>query len=173
MAKREFRKPRVEEKDEFDKKLLEVRRVTKVVKGGRTMRFSALVVVGDKKGRVGMGTAKASEVPMAVEKATKAAKKNLVKVPMIKGDTIPHEIYGEFGSSKVFLGPANEGTGIIAGGPVRAVLELAGVRNIYSKVYGSRAPINIVRATINGIENMKTVSKVATLRGKEPKEILA
>ena len=87
--------------------------------------------------------------------------------------TIPHEIYGEFGSSKVFLGPANEGTGIIAGGPVRAVLELAGVRNIRSKVYGSRAPINIVRATINGIENMKTVSKVATLRGKEPKEILA
>ena len=107
------------------------------------------------------------------KKALENAKKNLFKAPMVKGDTISHEIIGEFGSSKVFMKPAPEGTGIVAGGPVRAVLELAGVKNIYSKVYGSRAPINIVRATIDGIENMKTVSKVAALRGKEPKEILA
>jgi small subunit ribosomal protein S5 len=167
------RPARKEKDNRFEERVVSINKVCKTVKGGRKLRFSALVVVGDKKGYVGFGTGKAAEVPDAIKKALEAAKKNLVKVPMIKGDTIPHEIYGEFGSSKVFLGPANEGTGIIAGGPVRAVLELAGVRNIRSKVYGSRAPINIVRATINGIENMKTVSKVATLRGKEPKEILA
>ena len=167
------RPARKEKDNRFEERVVSINKVCKTVKGGRKLRFSALVVVGDKKGYVGFGTGKAAEVPDAIKKALEAAKKNLFKVPMIKGDTIPHEIYGEFGSSKVFLGPANEGTGIIAGGPVRAVLELAGVRNIRSKVYGSRAPINIVRATINGIENMKTVSKVATLRGKEPKEILA
>ena len=173
-TKKSAQRPSRKEKDNrFEEKVVAINRICKTVKGGRKMRFSALVVVGDKKGYVGFGTGKAAEVPDAIKKALEAARKNLYKVPMIKGDTIPHEIYGEFGSSKVFLGPANEGTGIIAGGPVRAVLELAGVRNIRSKVYGSRAPINIVRATINGIENMKTVSKVATLRGKEPKEILA
>ena len=167
------RAPRKEKDNRFEERVVSINKVCKTVKGGRKLRFSALVVVGDKKGYVGFGTGKAAEVPDAIKKALEAAKKNLFKVPMIKGDTIPHEIYGEFGSSKVFMKPAQEGAGIVAGGPVRAVLELAGVRNIYSKVYGSRAPINIVRATINGIENMKTVSKVATLRGKEPKEILA
>lgn len=167
------RPARKEKDNRFEERVVSINKVCKTVKGGRKLRFSALVVVGDKKGYVGFGTGKAAEVPDAIKKALEAARKNLYKVPMIKGDTIPHEIYGEFGSSKVFMKPAQEGAGIVAGGPVRAVLELAGVRNIYSKVYGSRAPINIVRATINGIENMKTVSKVATLRGKEPKEILA
>ena len=167
-------KPARKEKDNrFEERVVSINKVCKTVKGGRKLRFSALVVVGDKKGYVGFGTGKAAEVPDAIKKALEAAKKNLFKIPMVKGNTIPHEIIGEFGSSKVFMKPAQEGAGIVAGGPVRAVLELAGVRNIRSKVYGSRAPINIVRATINGIENMKTVSKVATLRGKEPKEILA
>ena len=137
------------------------------------MRFSALVVVGDGKGYVGFGTGKANEVPDAIKKALEAAKKNLYKVPMVKGGTFPHDIMGEYGAAKVFMKPAPVGAGIIAGGPVRAVLELAGIKNVYSKVYGSRTPINVVRATINGIENMKTVSKVAALRGKDPKEILA
>ena len=170
---KQARPVRKEKDNRFEERVVSINKICKTVKGGRRLRFSALVVVGDGKGYVGFGTGKANEVPDAIKKALEAAKKNLYKVPMIKGDTIPHEIYGEFGSSKVFLGPANEGTGIIAGGPVRAVLELAGVRNIRSKVYGSRAPINIVRATVNGIVNMKTVSKVAALRGKEPKEILA
>ena len=170
---RQARPARKEKDNRFEERVVSINKVCKTVKGGRRLRFSALVVVGDGKGYVGFGTGKANEVPDAIKKALEAAKKNLYKVPMIKGDTIPHEIMGEFGSSKVFMKPAPAGAGIIAGGPVRAVLELAGVKNIYSKVYGSRAPINIVRATINGIENMKTVSKVAALRGKEPKEILA
>ena len=167
-------RPAKKEKDNrFEERVVAINRICKTVKGGRRLRFSALVVVGDGKGYVGFGTGKANEVPDAIKKALEAAKKNLYKVPMVKGDTIPHEIIGEYGSSKIFMKPAQEGTGIVAGGPVRAVLELAGIKNIYSKVYGSRTPINIVRATINGIENMKTVSKVAALRGKEPKEILA
>ena len=170
---RQARPARKEKDNRFEERVVSINKICKTVKGGRRLRFSALVVVGDGKGYVGFGTGKANEVPDAIKKALEAAKKNLYKVPMIKGDTIPHEIIGEFGSSKVFMKPAQEGTGIVAGGPVRAVLELAGVKNIYSKVYGSRAPINIVRATIDGIENMKTVSKVAALRGKEPKEILA
>jgi small subunit ribosomal protein S5 len=170
---RQARPARKEKDNRFEERVVSINKICKTVKGGRRLRFSALVVVGDGKGYVGFGTGKANEVPDAIKKALEAAKKNLYKVPMIKGDTIPHQIIGEFGSSKVFMKPAQEGTGIVAGGPVRAVLELAGVKNIYSKVYGSRAPINIVRATIDGIENMKTVSKVAALRGKEPKEILA
>lgn len=170
---KQARPARKEKDNRFEERVVSINKICKTVKGGRRLRFSALVVVGDGKGYVGFGTGKANEVPDAIKKALEAAKKNLYKVPMIKGDTIPHEIIGEFGSSKVFMKPAPEGAGIVAGGPVRAVLELAGVKNIYSKVYGSRAPINIVRATINGIENMKTVSKVAALRGKEPKEILA
>ena len=170
---RQARPARKEKDNRFEERVVSIHKICKTVKGGRRLRFSALVVVGDGKGYVGFGTGKANEVPDAIKKALEAAKKNLYKVPMIKGDTIPHEIIGEFGSSKVFMKPAQEGTGIVAGGPVRAVLELAGVKNIYSKVYGSRAPINIVRATIDGIQNMKTVAKVAALRGKEPKEILA
>lgn len=170
---KQSRPARKEKDNRFEERVVSINKVCKTVKGGRRLRFSALVVVGDGKGYVGFGTGKANEVPDAIKKALEAAKKNLFKVPMVKGNTIPHEIIGEFGSSKVFMKPAPEGTGIVAGGPVRAVLELAGVKNIYSKVYGSRAPINIVRATIDGIENMKTVSKVAALRGKEPKDILA
>ena len=170
MAKREFRKPRVEEKDEFDKKLLEVRRVTKVVKGGRTMRFSALVVVGDKKGRVGIGTAKASEVPMAVEKATKAAKKNLVTVPVVNG-TVPYEAVGKFSTTRVIILPSKAGTGVIAGGAARSVFELAGYTDITSKIHGSTNKINTVRATLNALKDMRTAEQIAMLRGKSVEEL--
>lgn len=162
-----------EKDNRFEERVVALNRVAKTTKGGRTIRFSALVVVGDGKGYVGFGTGKANEVPDAIKKALEAAKKNLYKVPMVKGGTFPHDIMGEYGAVKVFMKPAPVGAGIIAGGPVRAVLELAGIKNVYSKVYGSRTPINVVRATINGIQNMKTVSKVAALRGKDPKEILA
>ena len=170
MAKREFRKPRVEEKDEFDTKLLEVRRVTKVVKGGRTMRFSALVVVGDKKGRVGMGTAKASEVPMAVEKATKAAKKNLVTVPVVNG-TVPYEAIGKFSTTRIIILPSKPGTGVIAGGAARSVFELAGYTDITSKIHGSTNKINTVRATLNALKDMRTAEQIAMLRGKSVEEL--
>lgn len=173
-AKKGSPRPAKKEKDNrFEERVVSINRISKTVKGGRKMRFSALVVVGDGKGYVGFGTGKANEVPDAIKKALEAAKKNLYKVPMVKGGTFPHDIMGEYGAVKVFMKPAPVGTGIVAGGPVRAVLELAGIENVYSKVYGSRTPINVVRATINGIENMKTVSKVAALRGKDPKEILA
>lgn len=170
MAKREFRKPRMEEKDEFDKKLLEVRRVTKVVKGGRTMRFAALVVVGDKKGRVGMGTAKAAEVPMAVEKATKAAKKNLVTVPVVNG-TVPYEAIGKFSTTRVIILPSKAGTGVIAGGAARSVFELAGYTDITSKIHGSTNKINTVRATLNALKDMRTAEQIAMLRGKSVEEL--
>ena len=162
-----------EKDNRFEERVVAINRISKTVQGGRKMRFAALVVVGDGKGYVGFGTGKANEVPDAIKKALEAAKKNLYKVPMVKGGTFPHDIMGEYGAAKVFMKPAPVGAGIIAGGPVRAVLELAGIKNVYSKVYGSRTPINVVRATINGIQNMKTVSKVAALRGKDPKEILA
>lgn len=148
---------------EFEERIVYINRISKTVKGGRKMRFSALVVIGDGKGRYGFANAKANEVPDAIKKALEAAKKNLRKLPIIKG-TIPHEIIGKFGACKVFLKPAPEGTGIIAGGPVRAILELAGVKNVYSKVYGSRAPINILRATENGLQNLQSRSDVKKLR---------
>ena len=170
MAKREFRKPRMEEKDEFDKKLLEVRRVTKVVKGGRTMRFSALVVVGDKKGRVGMGTAKAKEVPMAATKAEKSAKKNLINVPIVNG-TVPYETVGKFSTTRVIILPSKPGTGIIAGGAARAVFELAGYTDITAKIHGSTNKINTVRATLNALKNMRTAEQIAALRGKTVEEL--
>ena len=151
---------------EFQETVVTVRRVSKTVKGGRNMRFTALVVIGNGKGTVGFGTGKAKEVPDAIKKALDAAKKNLYKVPMVKGDTFPHYIEGKFGACKVVMKPAPDGTGIVAGGPVRAVLELAGIKNIYSKVYGSRNSINMVRATVNGITNLKTTAKVNALRGK-------
>ena len=173
-AKKSAARPAKKEKDNrFEERVVSINRISKTVQGGRKMRFAALVVVGDGKGYVGFGTGKANEVPDAIKKALEAAKKNLYKVPMVKGGTFPHDIMGEYGAAKVFMKPAPVGAGIIAGGPVRAVLELAGIKNVYSKVYGSRTPINVVRATINGIQNMKTVSKVAALRGKDPKEILA
>ena len=162
--KREFRKPRVEEKDEFDKKLISVRRVTKVVAGGRNMRLSALVVVGDKKGRVGMGLSKAIETPSAIDKATKAAKKALMNVPVING-TIPHEIIGKFAKTEVILIPAKAGSGLIAGGAARPVLELAGYRDVTAKIHGSTDKINVVRATLNALKSLRTKEQVAMLRG--------
>ena len=166
------RRPLREKKqDDVEERTVAVNKVCKTVKGGRKLRFSSLIVAGDKKGHVGMGTGKAKEVPDGIKKASERARKTQITVPMIKGNTIPHTVVGRHGARKVFLRPAPEGTGIVAGGPVRAVLELAGVRNIYSKVYGSRTSINMVRATVNAIENLKTVEKVAALRGKSVNEI--
>ena len=155
---------------EFEERVVTINRVTKVVKGGRRFRFAALVVIGDKKGRVGFGTGKANEVPDAIKKAIEDAKKNVFRVPVI-GTTIPHEIVGTYGAGEVFLRPASEGTGVIAGGAVRDVLELAGINDVLSKCIGSRTPINMVHATVEALQNLKTVEEVARLRGKKPEEI--
>ena len=160
-----------EENDGFIKKLIQVNRVTKVVKGGRNMRFAALVVVGDGKGRVGVGSGKANEVPEAIEKATAQAKRNLITVPML-GTTIPHEVYGKFGRGYVYMMPAAEGTGVIAGGPVRAVMEAAGVKDIRTKSHGTSNPINCVKATIAGLADLKTAEQLAAARGKTVEEIV-
>ena len=165
------RRPLREKKDDIEDRTVAVNKVCKTVKGGRKLRFASLVVAGDKKGHVGMGTGKAKEVPDGIKKAADRARKTQITVPMVKGNTIPHSVVGRHGACRVFLRPAPEGTGIVAGGPVRAVLELAGIRNIYSKVYGSRTSINMVRATVNAIESLKTVEKVAALRGKSVNEI--
>ncbi len=163
------RRPRREQK-EFDEQVVAINRITKVVKGGRRMRFAALVVVGDRKGRVGIGTGKAKEVPEAIRKASEAARKNMFTVPTV-GTTIPHEIVGKFGSGQIFMRPAAEGTGVIAGGAARAVLELAGITDILTKNIGSRTKINSVRATVDGLKNLRTIEQVAELRGKRPEEI--
>jgi small subunit ribosomal protein S5 len=156
----------------LEERVVVINRVSKTVKGGRRMRFSALVVVGDKKGRVGFGTGKANEVPDAIKKALEDAKKNVFRVPLVNnGSTIPHEVTGVYGAGEVFLRPATEGTGVIAGGPVRAVLELAGITDVLSKCIGSRTPINAVRATITALKSLKTVNGVAKLREKKVEEI--
>ncbi len=160
-----------EVKSELKEKVVNVARVAKVVKGGRTFRFSVLVVVGDENGSIGVGTGKAAEVPDAIRKATEEAKKNMVKISLVDG-TLPHEYTVNFGSSKVILKPAKAGTGVIAGGAVRPVLELAGVKNVTAKTLGSRNSRNVVYATIKGLKAMRNPEEVARLRGKTVSEIL-
>ncbi len=160
-----------EPKDELIKKTVAVNRVTKVVKGGRTMRFAALVVVGDGKGKLGAGMGKAAEVPEAIEKATKAAEKSMFVVSTT-GNTIPHATVGKYGRGNVVMLPAVEGTGVIAGGAVRMVLEVSGIKDIRTKSLGSNNPINAVKATIAGLKSLRTAEEIASLRGKAVDEIM-
>ncbi|HHH7007862.1 TPA: 30S ribosomal protein S5 [Listeria monocytogenes] len=156
---------------DLEERVVTINRVAKVVKGGRRFRFTALVVVGDKNGHVGFGTGKAQEVPDAIRKAVEDAKKNMVLVPTVD-TTIPHTVVGHFGGGEILLKPASAGSGVTAGGPVRAVLELAGVADVSSKSLGSNTPINMVRATIDGIKQLKNTEDVAKLRGKTVEELL-
>ncbi len=168
---RENRSPRrQEEKDGLSKKLIAVNRVTKVVKGGRKMRFAALVVVGDEHGKIGCGMGKANEVPEAIDKASAQAKKNMRKVALV-GTTISHETIGKFGRGSIVMLPAEEGTGVIAGGPVRAVMEAVGIKDIRTKSHGTTNPINMVKAALEGLYGLKSVEEVAALRGKTVEEI--
>ena len=156
---------------DIKEKVVSLNRVAKTVKGGRTMRFSALVVVGDENGHVGFGTGKAAEIPDAIRKGIDSAKKNMVTVPLVN-TTIPHEVIGESGAGRVLLKPAAQGTGVIAGGPARSVLELAGIRDIRTKCLRSNNPKNVVAATVQALAALKSVEEVAKLRGKKPEEIL-
>lgn len=167
MARREdFNQP----KDDLKRKLVAVNRITKVVKGGRNMRFAAVVVVGDENGQVGIGTGKAKEVPEAIEKAVSRAKKSMVRIAM-SGTTIPHNVTGVFGRGNVLMMPAREGTGVIAGSSVRAVVELAGIKDIVTKSFGSSTPINCVKATLEGLKSLRSPEKVAALRGIPVEEL--
>lgn len=169
--KKEIVDPNQFGKDELKEKVVSIKRVTKVVKGGRNMRFTALVVVGDEKGHVGAGLGKATEISEAIRKGGQAAKKNMITVEVDESQSISHDIIGEFGSSSVLLKKAAEGTGVIAGGPARDVLELAGVKNIRTKSLGSNNKQNVVLATIDGLSRIKTPQEVARLRGKSVEEI--
>ncbi|MGN0817942.1 MAG: 30S ribosomal protein S5 [Candidatus Coproplasma sp.] len=170
-ARRDQRPRKRDEDDGYIKKLIQVNRVTKTVKGGRNMRFAALVVVGDGKGSVGYGMGKSKEVPEAIEKATAQAKKNLIKCNL-KETSIPHTVIGVFGRGSVLMMPAAQGTGVIAGGPVRAVMEAAGVKDIRTKSHGTNNPINCVKAAIAGLASLKAPENVAAARGKSVEEIL-
>ncbi len=158
--------PRPEEPKEFEERAVYINRVSKTVKGGRRMKFTALVVIGNHKGKYGFGLGKAAEVPDAIKKATDLAKKNIRIIPIVKGNTIPHEVVGHFGASKVLLKPAPEGTGIVAGGPVRALLELAGASNVCSKIYGSRTAVNVVKAADEGLSRLTSYKRVKSLRSE-------
>lgn len=166
-GRRDHRRPRREEAKEYEERVVEINRISKTVQGGRHMRFSALVVIGDKKGKYGFAMEKSGEVPDAIKKSLEAAKHNMYNIHIVKkGFTIAHEVMGKYGATKVYLKPAPAGTGIIAGGPVRAILELGGLKNVVSKVYGARASINVIRATHDAIINLKSFRDVQTLRGK-------
>ena len=171
MARNDRPQRRPEEKDGLNKKLICVNRITKVVKGGKNSRFAALVVVGDENGRIGYGMGKSVEVPEAIEKASAQAKKNMVSVAVV-GTTIPHSVIGKFGRGSVIMLPAEEGTGVIAGGPVRAVMEACGIKNIRTKSHGTNNPINMVKAVVEGLKELRTAEQVAALRGKTVEEIL-
>lgn len=169
MARNNFRSNR--EESDMNEKVVAINRVSKTVKGGRIFKFAALVVVGDGKGKVGFGIGKSGEVPDAIRKGIEDAKKNLFTVSL-KGTTIPHEIVGAFGAGRVLLKPAAPGTGVIAGGPVRAVVEVAGIKDIRTKALRSNNPCNVVRATIQGLKSIRNAQRVAEIRGKTVKEIL-
>lgn len=171
MAKMQARMQQEDRGDGLREKMVAINRVTKVVKGGRVLGFAALTVVGDGDGSIGMGKGKAREVPVAVQKAMEEARRKMVKV-QLKNGTLQHAVMGRHGASKVYMQPASEGTGIIAGGPVRAVLEVMGVSNILAKCIGSTNPYNIVRATINGLTEMNTPAEIAAKRGKMVEELL-
>lgn len=167
-SRRENKPERVS--DGIDKKMVNVNRISKTVKGGRKMRFNAVVVAGDRNGRVGVGMGKATEVTLAIEKASVDAKRHMVKID-ISGTTIPHEVVGEFETTRVLLMPAKEGNGVIAGGKVRDVVELAGIKDITTKLYGSNNPVNSVKATFNGLMKLRSAEKIAALRGKTVEEL--